>query len=571
MGVPEQRFTLPGLVLVVVASLGGGAMGATGPSMAGRPLPPDAAPPEQQVVTGLTQPATTLDFFVSVYKRPQNVDGNSWSDDLSAPLVRLDKNFNLIPAAARSWDVSAAGTTWTFHLDPMAVWSDGTAVTADDFVATFRLGADPKYAWDFAWFFSAIKGWDEAVKGTNPVDQIGVQRGGDPYTLVVTTKAPAPYLPGMMVYSPPLNARALAKSGPFYNTDPKTSVSSGPYVLQEWTKDQQIVLVANPTYRGVRPYIQRVVLKFADLQTEFPAYLANEVDVAANFSPADLETIEKDPGLRAQYHQGFGDFRTYYLGFDTMNPPFNTLKVRQAFSHAIDREGLVKAVIKRQGIAAYGFLMPGFPGSHQDDLKGIQSYDAALAKKLLADAGFRNGRGFPKLELWLRGERALGLAVGNGLAAMLTQNLGVAVDVSNKETKLFMDTLNSHKLQFYMVSYGMDYLDPSNMLGIWVSGGRHAWKNPEFDRMVTTASSMIGSPDKRMAMFHEAERTLVSDVGFIPVYSVTPGFMWKPYLRGDALTPDKIGVTAWHWPGWDGLSTLHQSVYVSRDVSRYRR
>jgi len=102
MGVPEQRFTLPGLVLVVVASLGGGAMGATGPSMAGRPLPPDAAPPEQQVVTGLTQPATTLDFFVSVYKRPQNVDGNSWSDDLSAPLVRLDKNFNLIPAAARS-------------------------------------------------------------------------------------------------------------------------------------------------------------------------------------------------------------------------------------------------------------------------------------------------------------------------------------------------------------------------------------------------------------------------------------------------------------------------------------
>ena len=564
------RYTLLGIACVVAIGLGGGALGATSNAV-GKPLPPDAAPPDQQVLTGLTQPATTLDFFVSVYKRPQNIDGNSWSDDLSTPLVRLDKNFALIPAAATTWDVSSDGQTWTFHLDKTQVWSDGAPVTADDFVATFRLGADPKYAWDFAWFFSAIKGWDDAVRGAIPVDQIGVRRGEDPYTLVVTTKAPAPYLPGMMLYSPPLNAKALAKSGPFYNTDPKTSVSSGPYVLQEWTKDQQIVLVANPTYRGVKPYIQKVVLKFADLQTEFLAYLSNEVDVAANFSPADLEMIEKTPGLHAQYHQGFGDFRTYYLGFDTMNPPFNNLKVRQAFSHAIDREGLVQAVIKRQGIAAYGFLMPGFPGSHQDDLKSLQGYDPVKAKQLLAEAGYPSGQGFPKLELWLRGERALGQAVGNAIAAMLSQNLGIQVDVPNKETKLFMDTLNSHKLQFYMLSYGMDYLDPSNMLGIWVSGGRHAWKNDTFDRLVGTASSMIGSPEKRMAMFHEAEKTLVSDVGFIPIYFVTPGFMWKPYLHGDALTPDKIGVMAWHWPGWDGLSTLHQSVYITQDVSKYRR
>jgi ABC-type transport system substrate-binding protein len=566
----NRSVTLGLVVILIAAMLGGRALGAS-TNAVGKPLPEDAAPADQQVLTGLTQPATTLDFFVSVYKRPENIDGNSWSDILSTPLVRLDKNFNLVPAAAKSWDVSKDGLTWAFHLDRNQVWSDGTPITADDFVATFRLGADPKFAWDFTWFYSAIKGWDDAVKGTIPVDQIGVRRGADPYTLLVTTVTPAPYLPGMMLYSPPLNARALAKYGPFYNSDPKTSISSGPYVLEEWTKDQRIVLAANPKYNGIKPYITRVILKFADLKTEFQSYTANEVDVAGNFSPGDLEVIDKDPALRAQYHQGFGDFRTYYLGFDTMNPPFNNLKVRQAFSHAIDRDGLIKGVIKQQGIAAYGMLMPGFPGSHQDDLKPIQSYDPAMAKQLLAEAGFPDGKGFPKLDLWLRSERALGQAVGNAIGAMLQQNLGIQVDESNRETKLFMDTLNSHKLEFYMVSYGMDYLDPSNMLGIWVSGGRHAWKNDRYDELVKTASEMIGDPQKRMTTFHEAEKVLVSDVGFIPIYFVTPGFMWKPYLKGDALTPDKIGVTAWHWPGFDGLSTLHQSIYITTEVSKYRR
>jgi ABC-type transport system substrate-binding protein len=558
------------LIAVLVSISAGGAFSAT-TSTVGRPLPADAAPPDRQVLNAMTQPATTLDFFTSVYKRPLNVDGNSWSNVLSTPLLRLDKNFNLVPAAARSWDASNDGLTWTFHLDRSLVWSDGTPLTADDFVATFRLGADPKHAWDFAWFFSIIKGWDDAVKGAIPTNQIGVRRGGDPYTLLVTTTVPAPYLPGMMLYSPPLQAGALARHGPFYNTDPRTSVSSGPYLLQEWTKDQRIVLLANPRYGGVKPYIQRVVLKFGDLKTEFQAYLANEVDVAANFSPADLQVIENDAALRAQYHQGFGDFRTYYLGFDTLRPPFDSLKVRQAFSHAIDREGLTTNVIKRQGIAAYGMLMPGFPGSQNVALKDVQAYDAARAKRLLAEAGYPEGKGFPRLELWLRAERALGQAVGNAIAAMLKQNLGINVEVSNRETKMFMDSLNAHRLPFYIVSYGMDFLDPANMLGIWVSGGRHTWKHDRFDSLMKTASSMVGNMDRRAAMFSEAEKILVSDVGFVPIYFVTPGFMWKPYLKGDALAADKIGVTAWHWPGWDGLSTLHQSIYVSADVSRYRR
>jgi ABC-type transport system substrate-binding protein len=539
----------------------------------GRTLPDNAAPADEQVLHVFSAPAETIDRAVSLYKLPFNTSSNPWGDLLSNPLVRADKNLEIVPAGATSWKVSSDRLTWTFQLDRRQRWSDGTPVTADDYVETFRFEADPKHAWDFAWYFEEIglAGWHDALKGTIPPAQIGVEKGQDDYTLLVKTTAPVPFLPQALIYSAPLNARHLAKYGPYYNNDPKTSISSGPYVLQEWAKDQRIVYVANPAYTGRKPYITKVIVTFADLNTEFQAYQNNEVDVCGNFSPADLKTIAASPALSAQYHRGFDDFRVYYLGFDTNHPPFNDLKVRQAFSHAVDRESLAKYIIGIQGVPAYAMLAPGFPGSHENDLKSIQRYDPALARRLLAEAGYPGGKGFPQLNMWLRSENALGQAVGNAIAAGLTQVLGIpAVQVSNKETKLFMSTLNAHDLQFYMVPYGMDFLDPSNMLGVFVSGGRETWTNPQFDNLVKTATSM-GDQAKRLALFHEAEKILVSDVGFIPVFYPKPGFMWKPYVAGDSLSPDKFGLTVWPWQGWGGEGEMFETVYITKDVSRYRK
>jgi ABC-type transport system substrate-binding protein len=539
----------------------------------GRPLPADAASAAAQVLRVFSAPAETLDRAVSLYKMPFNTSSNPWGDLLSNPLVRADKNLEIVPAGATSWSAASDGLTWTFHLDRRQRWSDGTPVTADDYVETFRYEADPKHAWDFAWYFEEIglAGWHDALKGTIPPAQIGVQSGQDAYTLVIKTAAPVPFLPQTLIYSCPLNARSLAKYGPSYNNDPKTSISSGPYALQEWTKDQRIVYVANPKYTGVKPYITKMIVTFADLNTEFQAYQNNEVDVCGNFTPADLKTISASPTLTAQYHRGFDDFRVYYLGFDTNKSPFDNLKVRQAFSHAVDREKLAKYIIGIQGVPAYAMLAPGFPGSHESDLKGIQNYDRALAQKLLAEAGYPGGKGFPQLNMWLRSENALGQAVGNAVAAGLTQVLGIpTVQVSNKETKLFMSTLNAHNLQFYMVPYGMDFLDPSNMLGVFVSGGRETWKNAQFDNLVKTATSM-SDQTKRLSLFHEAEKILVSDVGFIPVFYPKPGFMWKPYVAGDSLSRDKFGLTVWPWQGWGGEGQMSETVYITKDVSRYRK
>ncbi|HEX2909522.1 MAG TPA: peptide ABC transporter substrate-binding protein [Chloroflexia bacterium] len=552
---------------------------ATGGSSAGTingiTLPPDAAPASQQVyITHYdnTSDFTTVDFYESVYKR-----GGAVTDVLSDGLVRLDKNFKIQPGAATKWEVDSTGLVWTFHLDPKLMWSDDTPVTADDYVATLRYGADPKHAWDFTWYFQGvIKNWSEAVAGKVPLDQLGV-KAVDANTLQFTTETPAPYLPAMLLYSNPLQKKALEANGGLYNSNPATSVSSGPYVLKEWSKGNRLVYEANPKYKGNnKPYIQKVICIGAAPSTDFASYQADEIDyvVGSNLSPADNQLIQQDPNLLKQSHPQPNDFRTDYLFFDTQNPPFNNIKVRQAFSHVIDRDALIQQIIKpNQGLPAYSFLMPGFPASNSQGLKDIQSYDVAKAKALLSEAGFPGGKGFPKLTLWLRNEAPVRQAVAQAIAASIKQNLGIDVEVSNKEYKTFTDALNAKptQIQFGMVSYGMDFLDPSNMLSVWLGGGRHNWNNAQFDSMVKKAASFTGDPAQRIQMFQDAEKLLVTEAPGVFIYHRYQSDLYKPYLKGTELEPDQNNVAALHWPGFSNFSTLVGSIYISKDVSNYKR
>ena len=549
--------------------------GGTAGTLNGVTLPADAAPPDQQVyITHYDNTAdfTTVDFYESVYKR-----GGAVADVLSDPLVRLDKNFKVTPAAATKWEVDSTGLVWTFHLDPNLIWTDDTPVTADDYVATLRYGADPKHAWDFTWYFQGvIKNWSEAVEGKVPLDQLGVT-AADPHTLQITTVSPAPYLPAMLLYSSALQKKALEAHGGLYNSDPATSVSSGPFVLKEWRKGDRLVYEANPKYKGSnKPFIQKVIVIGAAPATDFASYQAGEIDyvLGSNLSPADNEIIANDPQLKKETHPQPNDFRTDYLFFDTKNPPFDNIKVRQAFSHIVDRDTLIAQIIKpSQGIPAYWFLMPGFPASNSQGLKDIQNYDVAKAKQLLAEAGYPDGKGFPKLTLWLRNEAPVRRDVAQAIAAAIKQNLGIDVEVSNKETKTFTDAMNAKptQIQFGMVSYGMDFLDPYNMLSVWLSGGRHNWNNSQFDDMVKKAAAFTGDPAERVKMFQDAEKLLVTEAPGVFIYHRYQSDIYKPYLKGTELEPDQNGVAAIHWPGFANTDTVIGSMYISKDVASANR
>lgn len=519
----------------------------------GETLPEDAAPYDEQVyVEGCSNTAnqTTPDFMVSVYTRYCTGDST-----FSLALVDLDKDFNVIPMAAESWEVSDDGLTWTFHIRPGMIWSDDTPVTANDWVATYRYAADPEHAWDFAWYYAGVlKNWDEAIAGEVPTDQIGVVAVDD-LTLQFTTNNPFPPLPGMLHFAWPLQAKALAEHGPYYNSDPATSVSMGRFVLETLQPGDRITLVANEKYKGPNPpLLKRREIIYMDPSTFFAAFQDDEIHSVGyeSLTPADFDLILNDEVLSQNYLRHFGDFRTDYLLFDTYNPPFNDLNVRKAFAHAVDREAIVKNVYGEiKAMPAYSMLMPGFPSSDVDgELKEYQMYDCDQAKQYLADAGYADGAGFPPQELWLRNESVALQAVFQAVAASISECLNIPIEVSNKDGKVYMDALNAKptELTFGAVSYGMDYLDPSNLLGIWVSTGRHSWRNDEFDQLISEATSLVGDPERRDQMFRDAERILVDDVGGVFIDHRWQGTLYQPYVRGEGFRePDSNGIAAWHW------------------------
>jgi ABC-type transport system substrate-binding protein len=537
-------------------------------SLAQATLPEDAAPLEEQVLRMPCNNATnetTFDFAVAVYTR---ICGNALDNLFQETLVMFDKEFNVIPGTAESWSVGEDGLTWTFKLKEGLMWSDGTPLTAYDYEATYRLTATPEHAWDFTWFYSGIiKNWDEAVAGEVSVEEIGV-RAVDDLTLEVTTVNPFPPLPGVMKYAFVLQKNALEAHGPFYNNDVATSVSAGPFVLTEYEPGVRIVVEANPMYKGLYPpRLQRIEGIYMDPSTYFAAFQNGEIDRVPYeaLTPADFAIIESDPALSENYLRHFGDFRTDYLLFDTFNPPFNDINVRKAFAYAVDREAIVKSVYGEiKAMPAHAMLMPGFPASDTEDaLAEYQNYDCDRAKQYLTDAGFPNGEGFPALEMWMRNEQAAMQAVYGAVAASVSQCLGISIEASNKDQKVYMDALNAEPtgIGFGAISYGMDFVDPSNMLGIWVSTGRHSWKDDEFDTLVLEAGSVVGDDAKRTQMFKDAEKILVDDVGGVFIAHRWQGDLFQSYVRGDSIrVPDSNGISGWHF----GNDYVLSDVYIAR-------
>ena len=517
-------------------------------------LPADAAPEGEQVLRvpcDNTRNETTFDFNVSVYQRYCN--GDLFQDTL----IDLDKDFNVIPASAESWSVSEDGLTWTFKLKPGLMWSDGTPLTAYDYEATYQYSGSPEAAWDFSWFYSfigpgGIKNWDKVVAGELPPEELGV-KAIDDLTLEVTTEGPFPPLPSVMKFAFVLQKAALEAHGPYYNNDPATSVSAGPYMLETFDPGNKIVLVKNPHYTGYRPArLERIEGIYMAPATFFAAFEAGEIDRVPYeyLTPADFSIIESDPTLIDNYFRHFGDFRTDYLLFDTTNPPFDNLDVRKAFAMAVDRDAIVQNVYGEiKAMPAHSMLMPGFPASDTEgDLAEYQSFNCDAANEHLAAAGYPGGEGFPALEMWLRGEGPAMAAVYQATAASIAQCLNIDIQVSNKDGKVYTDAMNAKELQFGAVSYGMDFLDPSNLLGIWVSSGRHAWENEEFDALVAEASALVGDDAKRTQMFKDAERILVDDVGGVFIAHRWQGDLFKPYVLGDSFrVPDANGISGVHW------------------------
>ncbi|MGH2457626.1 MAG: peptide ABC transporter substrate-binding protein [Chloroflexota bacterium] len=539
----------------------------------GRTLPSDAAPPAQQVTISYNDSEganyKAEDFYETVYAEGPD------PDLFDVPLTRIDRDFNIHPGHATRWDVSKDGLTWTFTLKPGYKWSDGNDVTANDWVQTFRYSADPKHAWDFTWYWSGvIKNYTEATKGTVPTSQIGVRQGEDIQTLIFETEAPVPYMPAQLLYSWPLSAAGLAKyeSG-VYNTNPSTSISFGPYKLQEWSPDKRVVVVPNPIYKGdLVPYIEQVIGNIYKGGSQFLRFQAGEIDSCEVFAP-DIKAAQQDPKLK-DFHLYVNpqSFRVYYTFFDVTAKPWSDIRVRQAFAHAVDRDAIIKGILAPLALPAYGALMPGFPSSIQDPLKPFSNYDPARAKQLLAEAGYPNGKGFPAVTFYVRGGGPpTDPAVTQALAAGWKQTLGIQVNLQNLDSPSFMTKLNNKPTQipFGWISYGMDYFDASDLLGVWKGGGRHDWNNKQYDGLLAKAGPELNQ-DTRNSLYAQAQKLLTGDAQSIFVYFQLHGYYYQPFFKGSALDKDKYGYDGLEWPGFSTATDNLPNLYIANNVDLYR-
>jgi oligopeptide transport system substrate-binding protein len=530
----------------------------------GRTLPADAAPVEKQVLYEAAGEPKHLDISRDIYNASAALN---WGGE---PLLRRDQDQNLVPALAESFTVGPNAEYFDFVIRKDAKWSDGTPITPDDYVFTFRHLADPKLDNPWTWFFYDIKGVQALKEGKGGPDGVGVEKLNDRTVRIHAQGGPAPHIPALLAYQAAAPApKHKAEQNPEHWADTAEGfVSSGPMKLIKWEHNQRLEWEINPYYNGPhKPGIQHLVqLIGAQGTVWFNAWLNKEIDLISGLQPQEVAQVKADPNLAALLHS-FNNFQTEYLALDTLKPPLDNLKLRQALSHALDRDTLSNQVMNGTRIPAFSMLPPGFPG-YNPELKSVQTYDVAKAKSLLAEAGYPEGKdpggNQLTLDLFSNGREA----VMEFVKDQWERNLGIAVNLQVLENAVWGQKRSEHAMMIYKGPYEYDYLDPANMLtSLWRSvdekgSPRHAWKSAKFDELVNAAGREVDDK-KRIELYQQAERLLIEDVGGIFLTHQVIFQIWWPYLAG--IPADKSGNVVFRF-----LDLSRFQMYIRNDVDKLR-
>lgn len=504
-------------------------------------LPKDALPYDEQIFYSPLKSDTTT--YMDIMKSQYNCVHFA-TETIQLPLVAFDKNYNAVPLGAESWTVSEDGLTWTFKLRDGMKWSDGKPITADDWVFTLQRCVIQGY--DFAWLWQVgarIKNWAKVAKGELPAEELGIKALND-NTLLITTEIPKPYLPQVLTWFYLVPKHAIEKYGDAYATKADTLICSGPYKVDEWILGDHITLVPNPYYNGPwKPYLKKLVFLYgvSDPLTAFPAYLNDEI-YTTRLNISQIAYARKN--LPKDIYS-WASPRVFYLAFDTTMSPFNDIRVRQALNYAIDRQEMCSTVLKDIAIPEYQILAKGFIG-HDPEAEKLSKFNPAKAKVLLAAAGYPDGKGFPKLEMWIANIGSIAPwhdSTGEYLQAHFKKVLGIEIVPRSVEKKTFTDAMNNRKHNFFLTSYKFDYIDPSTYLDVFLTGGRHNWTNAEYDRLVLAADKG-GSWEERLKNFQEAQKILIKDAAAVFMFQQVVYAVWKPYLKGESFEPNDEGITS---------------------------
>ena len=465
----------------------------------------------------------------------EDVSGSEIVRDLFEGLYNQDADGNLVPGVALSHTVSDDKLTYTFTLRPEAKWSDGTPVTAGDFVYAWRRLADPETASPYQWFVSVmgLANGEAVTAGEAPVEDLGV-KAIDDHTLEVTLAAPLPYFPLTTTHSStfPSPKWVIDEFGADW-TKPEHIVSNGAYVLTEHVPQERSVRSRNEMYWDNDNTIIDTVtaLVINDENVALTRYLAGELDRTE--VPAG-----QYPSLKAEYPDqalSFPRLCNYYFNFNLSDlGPDSTkdVRVRKALSYAVDRDIIVDKVVQGGEFPAYTFTpaaTANFDVPTVDYATWTQDERNAKAKELLAEAGYGADNPLSLTYLYNTSEGHKKIAVA--VAQMWKQTLGVNVTLENQEWKTFLETRGNHDFQVARGAWCGDYNEASTFLDLVQTNSGYndaAYSNAEVDQLLADAKTS----DNPQANYTRVEQILADEMPVIPIYHYAGVYMMNPEISG---------------------------------------
>ncbi len=497
-----------------------------------RTSPVDAARAENKLLITVGPEPSSLD--------PHRSTGSPESFIMSAlwePLIDWNEDASgFVPAAAADWEISEDGRTYTFHLRPEAKWSNGDPVTARDWVVSFQRWLTPSMAAELGNFADPIVGAFDYRTGRNPdPSSLGI-REIDTYTLEIELVEPdvmfidrLPSYPWFPVHQPSVTA-----VGDFH--DPMTNfirpgvlVSNGPYRLSEWRHDQFVEVTRNPHYHGETRLEAIRFLAMGNLDVEERAYRSGQLHITSGVPASKMDGYREagDPAFLNYPRVG-----SRYLMVNTQRPPFDDVRVRQAFAMTLNREKLVGIVLRTGGQPGYA-MIGQVSNRHEPSILIEESVEEAQA--LLAEAGFPGGEGLPSVEfLYNTSDRNREMA--EAMQQMWRANLGVPVSIINQEWKVFLDTRIQEDYQISRAGWLPFSPEPAELYELAHGdspNNQTGWRNPEYDGILNQARREMDLT-KRRQLYDQLDQILADEMPLIPI-----GF----YARARLVDPSVDG-----WP-----------------------
>ena len=482
---------------------------------------------------------------------PNSIDPTVTSNSFATPflancfegLVTYDEKGEVVPGNAESWESNDDLTQFTFHLRDGLKWSDGSDLTAEDYVYSALRVLTPSTTAEYLNMISDyVVNGKEYYDGTVSAEEVGV-KALDDKTIQYTLKAPCPYfvdLVSMQVYFPVQKA-TIEANGDKWTASAEAYVSNGPFKVTQINMGESYVLEKNDNYWDAENVtLEKLTYRYIlDLSTALTAFENNEVDGVRMVSSGDIARLKAEKaGLNTAPIYG-----TVYYNFNCEKEPYNNPLVRKALNLAIDRDAIINNVAQLDAVPAFSFYAPGYVVDGKDLTDGRSDFGLSStanpeeAKKALAEAGYPDGEGFPTIQLSFYSDDNV-KKIAEAVKEMWEQNLGIKVEVSSADWAVFYSDVQAGNYEVAAMGWGADYINPMSFLPLMYTDditNNANYSNPEYDAIVDQIK-VEKDPEKFGELVKQADEIVSSEYGVLPLYYKAENYLLKDNIKGVYMT-----------------------------------